>query len=184
MKTCCICGEPLPDKTLRRSKWKTCDKLECRKEARRLMQAESRKRIKASIDNPTGKRLEGIARMKEEIGTQENFAKAIVSMKNAENLAKKYGISIYDVGKLRKELFGEMKPKLIHNMGRELLREKEKPVEFERRPIPVTVYRIIDIEAFEAGGMGTYDGLKFDRMEYADETKIISKSELVDVSVM
>lgn len=120
-KYCCICNKKLPDKTLRRSIWKTCDNPQCRKEANRRKAKVYDEKIRRSVDNPPPERQIKIDKMRAEIGTRE------------ELLSKKVEIKL------------------------------------ERKPVEVKVFKITDLAKFEAGGSGTYEGLEFERIEYAKE---------------
>lgn len=173
MKTCSICGEQLPDKTLRRSVWKTCDNADCRREASRRKAKAYDESIRRSVDNPPPERQIKIDIMREEIGTREEFAKAFVKIGNTNIISKHYGVIIQDVAKLRNELFTE-NPIFIKRLGEDLL---DKPkAEIVRKPIEVKVYKITDMAAIEReiaehkfGEPVSYEGLEFDRIEYANE---------------
>lgn len=143
-------------------KYPSCRNKECRRIASVMRE---RDKVKKSIITMTEERKSGIERMKDEIAIKEEFLKAAHELGGSRNIAKKYGITAYDVAKYREELFGGMTKKEIRALRKQVVADIIK--EFERKRPEVKVYKIIDMEAFEKGGPGTYDGLKFDRIEYA-----------------
>lgn len=178
MKTCCVCGEILPDMTLRRSKFATCNKLECRKEARKRQQAEHKLAVKNNKINPSPKRVIGIENMKKELDTREKYAKANYGQHGIHVVARTYGILDTDVTQYAKELFAGLTHKEKLRIRKEALIKKEIK-EFKRVKVPIQVYKITDsaaiekeIKEFKFGDPPRYDGLKHIRTEFANELTV------------
>jgi len=166
MKTCCICQTQTKGQS---SKWATCNKPKCRKEANRLKRAAQSERIAYYKLNPSLRRQRNIDRMREELSTQEEFARAIIICGGSHKIAQKYRVITQDVAALRTEFFGEAGYAQIHKMGKELLAEERPKVKpTGRQPIPTIVYQVTDWEAFEKARADFYAGLpaRNDGLEY------------------
>ena len=174
---CSICGIEIKKK--RSSKWQNCGSAECRREAIKRISQKSKQDYYKRLDNPTPDRLKKINAMKRDMPDKESFAKALAKSNNRE-LARKYKLAEKEVTIYRKKLFGDIAPKEIHIIGKDLLRPLSKPL--ERIPIEVQVYKITEpdkIKPHVFGEKPRYDGLLFDRIEYANEIALHNKSEVL-----
>ena len=183
---CIICGQPINKKP---SKYQNCGSEKCRKELEKQRQRRAFHKYKKSLENPTPERQKRIDEMKKELPDKESFAKKIVQLKNTKDMAKLYKITQGEVTKYRIELFGNMNPKEVHKLGRDLI-SPPKPIKaLERKSILVQVYKIVDMAKFEESRKAFYEGreqpeengLKFARVETANEILLHNKSELLEV---
>jgi hypothetical protein len=174
---CCVCNEQTTVR--RKGQFPSCNKLECRIEARKRQQKAYIQKKKQQDRYPSESRLKRIAAFKANIGTKEKFAEALASYGSQKNLCNRYKLSMEDIIEIRKELCGDMSLNDIRELGQSILEAKAEKVTkkvFERKSIPVKVYFIKDLEAYREGlKQGKHvddDNLRFDHVEYASEIKI------------
>lgn len=189
---CCICNEPITKirKNHQNAKYPTCRSKSCRSKAQRFYQDDWRNgRVKTNI---TPERQAGIDRMKKEIDTPEKLATFGPWRERLPIIAKKYGIRQKDAKKHNDELLVGMTCKEKMNMVTSPHKEKQPQQKNlasklpDRKPVPVKVFKITDMEAFEAGGHGTYEGLEFEREEtqYVKEPRISFNPGLREEAVL
>ena len=164
---CVACGKEVKSKA---RKWPVCMNVECSRIRDRMKMKKSYYGKRPNVKN--------IEKMKKLLNTQELFATALVTIGSHKKMATHFKVSPKDITNLREELFGDYNPKKIHVMGRELIKPEQTP--FVRNPIEVKVYKITDLAKFEQGGLETYEGLEFDRIEYANEIDL-QTNELLEV---
>jgi hypothetical protein len=162
---CCVCGKRLMNAKGRggNPKYPCCGDPDCKKEVTRQRTRDSQKAKRLRV---TKDRLAGIEKMKSELDTKEKFLKATYGRGGSTRIARQYKVNYNDVGQYREELFADMTPAEIRGLRKKVIDELPREV-IGKKP-EVKVYKIVDKAKFEAGGPGTYDGLKFDRLEYPE----------------
>lgn len=170
---CVACGKKITSLRGRTGnpKYPTCRGLECQKIANKMREKEYKMLAKR-------KRQEGIKRLKNELATKEEFIRAVYESGGSEKLARMYGIPLSNVKAHREKLFDGMAQTEIRALENQIASEVFKDA--EKPKTEVKVYKIVDMEAFEKGGPGTYNGLKFDRIEYAKDIIIPFNLPLVE----
>lgn len=171
---CSVCGCELPPAPVRRGKYSTCRSRECIREANRRRTERHRQALARGTAKIRADRVEKLNEMRRAMPDKEAFAKNLAVQNSMEKLARMFHIHEADIRNYKNELFGkdfraeEVKKMGIRFLKEELERETRKK-ETGRNIIPTRVYKITDMEAFEAGGPGTYQGLEYVRTDYIDE---------------
>ena len=111
---------------------------------------------------------EKLERLRKTIPTQDAFAEALAHNGSLFRMAKAYNISEPFLRRYRIELFGDIFTSDILARGKILIIPAPRPVA-ERQLIRTLTFRVVDMEAFLAGGAGTYAGLELVKEEYIDE---------------
>ena len=174
---CCACGTQIMNMKGKgkNPEYPTCGNSECKKEANRRRAKDKYKMKQVTV---TEDRLTGIDQMKKDLDTKEKFLKATCGRNGLAKVVRKYGVVGKDLSEYREELFAGMKPSEIRELRKKV---NVLPTEFIRKKPEVKVYKITDMKAFESGGEGTYEGLEFDRIEYANEVALPFNGALVEV---
>jgi len=175
---CCVCGKRLMNMKGRpkNTKYPCCGDPYCKKEVNRRRTSDSQKAKRLIVSK---ERLAGIEKMKADLDTKEKFLKASQGRNGLADIARKYGIAVSDLSEYREELLADMTPSEIRALRKKVT--NAFPSEFVRKKPEVKVYKITDMKAFESGGEGTYNGLEFDRIEYANEVAMPFNGALVEV---
>ncbi len=177
---CCICGKEIGESLAR--KWPVCKDPKCGREIDKLKSAKSQADYKKRIRADTQERRAKIAKLKKELPDKDTFAIKYATLKTNQAMAKEYKLLGADITQYRIELFGELPPKEVQKLGRELANPR-KEIELKRVPIIVKVYNVKNLEAYREGLKQNKhiedSNLEFERTELANEIALCNKSEIL-----
>jgi hypothetical protein len=163
---CCVCEKRITNMRGKKkvTKYPTCGDPDCIKAVRnmRVKDGQEAKRLRI-----TKNRLAGIEKMKAELDTKEKFLKVSYGREGIRKLGRDYGVLDSDIREYKEELFADMTPSEIRALRKKVVDQIVSG--FVRQKPEVKVFKIVDKAKFEAGSMGTYEGLVFDRIEYGKE---------------